>query len=63
MLDTDLVRLNLWEGDWQLIVRDGNGLVIAAKDNGEGFAPVALAAEEPVTKLVVDLDLVGEKWG
>jgi len=48
------VDLELREGQRQiLLVEKADGSVFPV-DNGEGFAPVALPAEEPVAQLVVD---------
>ena len=50
-----LIALDLRQNDGQLILGDRHPAALRAGDHRDGLAPVALAGEDPVAQLVVDL--------
>ena len=50
-----LVAVHLRQDERQLLFGHGHPAALRAVDEGDGLAPVALAGEDPVAQLVVDL--------
>ena len=48
------VAFHLGQEERQILFVQGHDAALFAVDDGDGFAPVALAAEEPIAELVVD---------
>ena len=49
--------IDLGEAEWQFVFADSMGSTVCIIIDGEGLAPVALAAEDRVTQTIVRLDL------
>ena len=54
-----VVVVDRWQQDWQIRLSDRNPAALGAFDRGDWSAPVALAADEPVTHAVLADKVVG----
>ncbi len=49
-----LAILDVWKQHWQVVVRHRHFSTTVAVHNGDGYTPVALSADQPVSESVLD---------